>query len=156
MSPMIGPTPEQGRELALPGVIAQGGRRGWTAALVAGVLFGGVTLIIPALLSREDALGFLAILLAMIGAVYLAFVLQDGRRREFGIEYVGMVVFTVLAMVGLAREQPMVLAAGYLGHGLWDIMHGPRGIHTRIPWWYAPLCLGFDGVLGAYMLIRFL
>lgn len=153
---MIGPTPEQGRQLALPGVIAQGGRRGWVAAVVAGVLLGGVSLVIPALLAEEDALGFLAILLAMIGAVYLGFVLQDGRLREFGIEYVGMVVFAALATVGLLREAPVLLAVGYFGHAVWDIGHGPHGIHTRIPWWYAPLCLGFDGVLGAYVLIRFL
>lgn len=58
-------------------------------------------------------------------------------------------------IAGLAMRAPALLAAGYLAHGLWDIVHGPRGIHTRIPWWYAPLCIGFDTVVGAYLLIAF-
>ncbi|MGE5289982.1 MAG: hypothetical protein ACM3ML_22915 [Micromonosporaceae bacterium] len=41
---------------------------------------------LPALLSRGDALGFLAILLGATGAVYFGFALADGRAREFGIE----------------------------------------------------------------------
>jgi hypothetical protein len=141
------------RTLALPRVVAQGGRRGWIAALVAGVVFGAAVLVIPALLSADDALAFLAILLGEIGAVYLGFVLADGRSREFRIEYAGVVLFTILATVGLALRAPAVLAAGYLAHGLWDAVHGPRGIHTRIPWWYAPLCVGCDAVIGAYLLI---
>lgn len=141
------------RKLALPRVVAQGGRRGWIAALVAGVAFGTAVLVIPALLSADDALAFLAILLGEIGAVYLGFVLADGRSREFRIEYAGVVLFTTLATVGLALRAPAVLAAGYLAHGLWDVVHGPRGIHTLIPRWYAPLCIGFDAVLGAYLLI---
>lgn len=42
-----------------------------------------------------------------------------------------------------------------LAHGLWDGLHGHRGIHTRIPWWYVPLCIGFDVVVGIYLLVAF-
>ena len=143
------------RELALPRVINAGGRRGWVAATVAGAVFGAITLLIPMLLSDDHALEFLAILLGEIGAVYLGFVLVDGRAREFRIEYAGIVLFTTLATVGLALRSPAVIATGYLAHGLWDIVHGPRGIHTRLPRWYAPLCIGFDTVVGVYLLIAF-
>lgn len=142
--------------LPIPKVIAEGGRRGWLAAMIAGAVLGGAALIVPALLSREDAFGFLAILLGMIGAVYLGFVLVDGRLREFRIEYVGLVLFTAAATVALSTGEAMVLAAGYFGHALWDAVHHPRGIHTAIPWWYVPLCLGFDVVVGIYVLVRFL
>jgi hypothetical protein len=144
-----------GGALPIPRVIAQGGRRGWIAAVIAGALLGGATLVVPAFLSREDAFGFLAILLGMIGAVYLGFVLVDGRLREFRTEYVGLVVFTALAVVGLSTGEALVLAAGYFGHALWDAIHNPRGIHTKTPWWYVPLCLGFDVVIGIYVLARF-
>ncbi|MBO0807775.1 MAG: hypothetical protein J2P32_05660 [Actinobacteria bacterium] len=30
-----------------------------------------------------------------------------------------------------------------------------RGIHIRIPWWYAPYCVGFDVVVGIYLLVAF-
>jgi hypothetical protein len=125
------PAPSQ--DLTPPRIIAQGGRRGWIAALGGGVLFGAATLIIPAPLPTGDALGFLAILLGEIGAVYLGFVLADGRTREFRIEYAGIVLFTVLAAAGLGLSAPVMIAAGYLAHGIWGILHGPRGIHTRVP-----------------------
>lgn len=140
---------------ALSRVVAGGGRRGWIAVLAGGIITGGVTLVVPALLSRTDALGFLAILLGAIGAVYLGFVLADGRAREFRIEAAGILLFGVLATTGLALAAPTVLAAGYLGHALWDSVHGRRGIHTRIPWWYAPWCIGFDLVLGIFLLVAF-
>jgi hypothetical protein len=41
-----------------------------------------------------------------------------------------------------ATEEPVVLAAGYIGHAVWDAVHHPRTIHTRVPRWYVPLCLG--------------
>jgi hypothetical protein len=141
--------------LALPRAITQGGQRGWITALVAGAAFGGLTLVIPALLTRDDALGFLAILLGAIGAVYLGFVLADGRTHEFRIECAGILLFGTLATAGLALSAPTVLAAGYLAHALWDTLHGHRGIHTRIPWWYGPLCIGFDIVVGIYLLLAF-
>lgn len=141
--------------LPLPRVVAQGGRRGWIAAVVAGVTFGGVTLVVPALLPRDDALGFLAILLGAIGAVYLGFVLVDGRARELRIEGAAILLFGLFATAGLTLSAPRLLAAGYLAHGLWDSLHGGRGIHTRIPWWYVPLCIGFDVVVGVYLLVAF-
>lgn len=142
--------------IPLPSIIASGGRRGWVAALAAGTMFGAVTLVVPALLDEDDAFGFLSILLGMIGAVYLGFVLMDGRAREFRIEYAGFVLFAALATVALTTGSALVLAGGFIGHALWDGLHRDRGIHTAIPWWYVPLCLGFDVVVGAYVLIRFL
>ena len=143
------------RELHVPAAVSRGGRSGWLAALVAGVIFGGVTLIIPSLLARDTAFGLLAILLGMIASVYLGYALNDGRLRPFQVEYVGMVVFAALATIALARHSALLLAVGYLGHGLWDLIHHGRGVDVRMPWWYVPLCLGYDTVVAIYVLIRF-
>ena len=143
------------RELPLPAAITRGGRSGWLAALVAGVIFAGATLIIPSLLSRDTAFGLLAILLGMIASVYLGYALGDGRLRVFQVEYVGMVVFAALATIALARDSAVLLALGYLGHGLWDLIHHRRGVDTRMPWWYVPLCLSYDAVVAIYVLVRF-
>jgi hypothetical protein len=143
------------RELHLPAAITRGGRSGWLAALVAGVIFAGVTLVIPSLLSRDTAFGLLAILLGMIASVYLGYALADGRLRAFQVEYVGMVVFAALATIALARGSAVLLALGYFGHGLWDLIHHRRGVDTRMPWWYVPLCLSYDAVVAIYVLVRF-
>ena len=67
---------------------------------------------------------------------------------------VGLALFAALATVALARQTAWLLAAGYFAHGLWDLVHHRRGIDTAMPWWWVPGCLGYDLVLGAYILIR--
>ena len=143
------------RELPLPAAITRGGRSGWVTALVAGAILGGITLIIPTLLSRDSAFGLLAILLGMIASVYLGYALGDGRLRVFQAEYVGMVAFAALATIALARGSAVLLALGYLTHGLWDLLHHRRGIDTRMPRWYVPFCLSYDAVVAVYVLVRF-
>jgi hypothetical protein len=56
----------------------------------------------------------------------------------------------------LALGSAWLLAAGYLGHCLWDLVHHRRGIDTAMPWWWVPACLGYDAVIGAYILLRLL
>jgi hypothetical protein len=143
------------RALPLPAAITRGGRNGWVSALVAGAMFGGLTLIIPTLLSRDTAFGLLAILLGMIASVYLGYALGDGRLRAFQVEYVGMVAFAALATIALAQGSAVLLALGYLAHGLWDLVHHRRGVEVRMPWWYVPLCLSYDTVVAIYVLVRF-
>jgi hypothetical protein len=120
-----------------------------------GAGFGALTCALTSLLSEHAAFGFLAILLGGIAAVYLGFALQDGRIRALGIECAGMVVFAAAAVIALSEDSPELLAAGYLGHGLWDAVHHRRGLDTSMPWWYVPLCLSYDTVVAAYILLRF-
>jgi hypothetical protein len=142
------------RPLQLPGA-RRPDRRGWITALITGALLGGGTLVIPALLDDDAAFGFLAVLLGAIAGVYLGFALADGRVRALGTEYVGMAATAALATLGLVVTSPLLLAVGYLGHGLWDAIHRPKGLDTVIPWWYVPLCIGYDAVVGLYILVRF-
>ena len=128
---ILRPPPAPARQLSLPRVIAGGGRREWIAALLVGVVFGGATLLIPTLLPADDALGFLSILLGEIGAVYLGFVLVDGRSREFRVEYAGIVIYRY------GRDRAGHAGTRlYLGHGLWTSSTA-RAASTRTPWWYA-------------------
>jgi len=143
------------REIPVPAVIAQGGRRGWVAAVVGGVILGGLTLIVPSLLSRGTAFGMLAILLGMIASVYVGFALNDGRFLVFQVEYVGIVIFATLAVLALARGSATILALGYVGHAAWDVSHHKRAIDLRMPSWYVPVCIGYDVVVAVYVLARF-
>lgn len=143
------------RQMPLPRVILDGGRRGWTAALIAGAALGGVGLVVPALLSDRDAFGFFAVFLGVIAGVYLGFALSDGRLSTFGAENVGLGTYGALAILSLTLNKPLLLVVGYIGHGLWDAIH-PHAIDTRMPWWYVPLCIGFDLVFGIYIFVRFM
>jgi hypothetical protein len=149
------PTSSADRPLRLPAVLDRGGGRGWGGVVVAGAVLGGATLVIPALFGDDVAFGFLAVLLGMIAGVYLGFALADGRLRALRTEYAGIVVHGALAIVALATGSALVLAAGYLCHAVWDSLH-PRTVDTVVPWWYVPLCVGYDVVVGVYVLVRFL
>lgn len=144
------------REFPVPAIMRQGGTRGWIAAFAVGVILGGVALIVPALLSAPAAFVLLAVLLGMIGSVYLGFALMDGRIVLFGVEYVGLVIFFALPVVALVNDLPVLLAAGYIGHALWDAFHHPRAVTTEMPRWYVPFCISFDVVIGVYILLRFI
>jgi hypothetical protein len=63
----------------------------------------------------------------------------------------------------LPRREPGLPGAGiqrqpireHFDHRVRAPLHGQRGIHTRMPWWYVPLCIGFDVVVGVYLLVAF-
>jgi hypothetical protein len=57
--------------------------------------------------------------------------------------------------VALARASSVILALGYLGHGLWDLIHHRRAVDTVMPWWYVPFCVGYDFVVAIYVFVRF-
>jgi hypothetical protein len=143
------------RQLRLPAIITEGGRRGWLAALVIGAVGAAPVAVLAAFLDRADALALMAVMLGSIGSVYIGFALSDGRQREFIVEYAGAGAFIALAVAGLALDEPVLIAAGLVAHGIWDVIHHERGVHTKVPRWYAPFCLGFDAVAGVYVLVRF-
>jgi hypothetical protein len=149
-------TARSSKPIPLPAAVRRGGRQGWIVAALGGAVAGAVTLVVPTLLASGDAFGFLAVWLGVTAGVYLGFALQDGRRSALGVEVVGLALFAALATVALVRQSAWLLAAGYFGHGLWDLVHHRRGIDTAMPWWWVPGCLGYDAVLGAYTLTRFL
>jgi hypothetical protein len=141
-------------ELPVPRVISEGGRRGWTAALIGGAVLGGTGLILPTFLEDRHAFVFFAVFLGMIAGVYLGFALNDGRGASFRAEYLGLVIYGALAVLALTAEEPLLLAGGYIGHGIWDALH-PHAVDTKMPWWYVPVCIGFDFVFGLYIFARY-
>ncbi|MGH2809197.1 MAG: hypothetical protein ACRDKT_18175 [Actinomycetota bacterium] len=141
------------RRLWLPGVVQEGGRRGWWAALGLGAVLGGALLVLPALLSDADAFSFFAVFMGVVAGVYLGFALTDGRMSVFQVENVGILIFGALGVLALATGNAWFLVAGYLGHGAWDALH-PHAVDTRMPWWYVPACIGFDFAFGIYVVIR--
>ena len=78
--------------------------------------------------------------LGVTAGIYLGFTLQDGRSSAFGVEVLGLALFAAVASVALAGRTPWLLAAGYVGHSVGDLVHHRRGIDTAMPWWWVPVC----------------
>jgi hypothetical protein len=120
------------------------------------IILGGVlaaaTILGIALFPTDKAVDLLAMLLAIIGAVYIGFALADGRQKELWVELTAAAVTISLAVAGLWYS-PFFLVIGYMFHGAWDIGHHPRLIQTRIVGWYPPACVVYDWIVAAFILV---
>lgn len=104
--------------------------------------------------SRERV--FYGLFLVLIAAFYLAFTAHFDGGRAWLAETGAVVAFGLLGLLGCARTG--LLAAGYLLHGLWDLLHevplsgGPP--LTEIPLAYGVFCAAFDWCVAAYCIRR--
>jgi hypothetical protein len=70
-----------------------------------------------------------------------------------GYEALGLVLFGVLAWVGFRYS--LLLALGWAAHVLWDLLlhlNGPGAAYT--PDWYPWLCVSFDLLVAAAVLLK--
>lgn len=97
-----------------------------------------------------EALNGLALFLALTACVYPGALLAQSTGRAVAAAelLVGAAVFAA-AWLGVAHH-PLWLAAGYLGHGLWDWGHHAGRVATRTAGWFPPACGVFDIVIAAY------
>lgn len=119
---------------------------------IAGVVSALLTISFMLMFPKQKVLELLAILLSVIALIYLVFAISDGRRREIMIEVSAIIFFLALAIFGLWIS-PYFLIAGYLIHGLWDIIHNHKIIQTEVVEWYKILCLVYDWVIAIFILL---
>jgi len=98
------------------------------------------------------ALDFFAILLGMIAGIYIGFAIQDGRTSRIALEGSVALGFVALILLGLWRW-PVLIATGYFLHGLWDLLHHPFKLGTRVQTWYPPACVVYDWLVGIFIYI---
>jgi hypothetical protein len=106
-------------------------------------------------LSEEAGFDSLAVQLGFIGGVYFGFAVSRGSIGELVLEFLVAGAFMFVGVIALGNDSPLVLAAGYAAHGLWDAVHHPRGVSTPVRNWYPPFCAVFDVVVAAFILLRF-
>lgn len=124
------------------------------AAVGVGVALATVMLApLPLFLSKRAGLEFLAVQLGFIGAVYFGFAVADGSIRSLLVEFPVSGVFLALGAVTLWAKSPPLLAAGYLAHAVWDLVHHPRAVPTPVRSWYPPFCVVFDLVVAGFILV---
>jgi hypothetical protein len=103
-------------------------------------------------LRRLDPAIMYALMLAAISFIYVGFAVADGRRRVLVLESAVALAFFWLATFAITVWAPLA-AIGLVAHGLWDMVHHPRGVSTRLPHWYPPACAVYDWVLAAVFLV---
>lgn len=115
-----------------------------------GILFGlafaivavGVAKLLPA--PRKTP--FLALLLAAAAAVYVGGAIALDAAPTF--QTLGFAAFLYAALAGWQR--PIVLAAGWLAHAVWDVGH-LAGMQSVLPVWYEVGCVVADPLIAVYL-----
>ena len=105
---------------------------------------------------------FYATFLLPIAAFYLAFADYFGAEDAWTLETRAVLVFAGFALVGI--RAPLLLAVGYLLHGVWDGLHElqahggyatfAEGASTPTPLAYGVFCAAFDLGIFVYCLLR--
>jgi hypothetical protein len=111
-----------------------------------------LTIVILLGLPRTHSLEVLAVLLTLIASVYLGFAILDGQLRNIIIEVTVALTFIIVALLGL-WVSPYFLLAGYVGHGVWDMVHSQTLVQTKVPAWYKPFCMVYDWMIAAFIVV---
>ncbi|SDM38505.1 hypothetical protein [Allokutzneria albata] len=96
-------------------------------------------------------------MLPVLALAYLVFGAARGELGQPGVlttQLLGLLGFGVLAAVALVVEPEIgryVVAAGWLGHAVWDALHHRAG--RVVPAWYAEFCIVFDVLVAASILL---
>lgn len=99
--------------------------------------------------ARHQRLPF-AIGLIVAALVYVVAAAIQRNGAGLLTEGLGVMGFSAVALAGV-RYSPMVLAAGWALHAIWDILLHLTVRQPYIGSWYPSLCITFDLIVAAYV-----
>lgn len=122
------------------------------AAVLWGVVFGGVTAALPLGVWWLEPATVQALAIATIAAIYVGFAVADGRPRIIAVETGVATVFIVIAAVAVTGWAWLLVVA-YLAHGCKDLWQHRSHFVANTRWW-PPFCLVADWVAAAIIAIE--
>ena len=123
----------------------------YSVAVIAGVVIALGGIVVARKLDAERVLFGWGLVFAAFW--YIAFGLLNGQTlAALTAQCIAGAVFLVLAFIGLTKSM-VFTGVGWILHIVWDVI-GPRLGEVAAPWWTASVCMGFDAVIGVYILVR--
>lgn len=96
-----------------------------------------------------------AALLASFPVYYFAFAIWagdfDALYKEILVS-VGFLSLAVIAHKSMSLVSLLVLAVGYIGHAIYDVVHDELFINSGTPAWWPEFCGAVDVLIGFYLL----
>lgn len=121
--------------------------------LLIGMTACGVFIVVARTLKPERELRLYAVGLVIAALIYVGFTAQGATPAWLVLELAGLVVFTLLAWLGL-KVSALILALAWAAHTAWDLaLHKLLDV-TFVPDWYPVVCVGFDLLLAGYIAAR--
>ena len=103
---------------------------------------------------------FFSLTLIPIALIYIGFSYYYGDLSALHAEIVGLIIFSVLALLSQFLAS-WILVAAYVAHALWDLLHeiffgaiGDAIPWTQVPQGYAAFCLAYDLIIAVYVYKR--
>lgn len=122
------------------------------AAVMWGVVFGGIQAASPLAFWWLDAATVYALSLALIASVYIGFAVADGRWVVIAVES-NIVAIFVLVAAAAVTESPWLLVLGLVGHGLKDLWQHRSQFVANTRWW-PPFCLVVDWIAATIIAVE--
>lgn len=124
------------------------------AAILWGILFGGIQAASPLLIWWLAPGTVYAVSLILIASIYIGFAVADGRPFIIAVESSIAVLFVVAAAAAITGPAWLVVI-GLLGHALKDLWQHRHQFVTGTRWW-APFCCTVDLVAAALITLAIL
>jgi hypothetical protein len=128
-------------------------------AAAIGALLAVATIPLNLLLLKAPSEQFAAMILAVMGAMYIGFGLQKGNRTQIATEVTVATGFFTAALAALWIT-PWIVPVAYVAHGIWDYAHhqGSKLASVpvklvAIPLWYPSFCALYDWVAAASLAV---
>jgi hypothetical protein len=118
------------------------------------LLLGAVSCLVLIFLARrlspKRELRIYAIALIIAALIYVGFTARGATLGWLVLELAGLMVFTLLALLGL-KISALILAFAWALHAAWDVLLHKLLNVAFVPDWYPLTCLSFDLLLAAYL-----
>ncbi len=134
------------------GTHTSAGKRTTRAAVLWGLVFGGLQAASPVAFWWLEPATVLALSLALIAAVYIGFAVADGRPRVIAVECVLAGGFLVLAGTAVTASA-WILVLGFTAHGFKDAWQERNHYVANTRWW-PPFCAAVDWLVAGIVVIE--
>jgi len=116
-----------------------------------GIVLGLSIAVLAKILGFDKDRSFYPVILIVIAMYYVLFAVISESSDTIIIELTIALLFAALAIIG-ARISAIVIAAGLMAHGLFDMFHNQLVMNAGVPLWWPGFCAGVDIVLGVFVL----
>jgi hypothetical protein len=95
---------------------------------------------------------FYPTMLIVVAAFYVLFAVLGSSAPALAIESLVAGAFLMLAVAGFKKNLWLV-AAGLVGHGVFDVFHQILVQNPGVPVWWPAFCMSFDVLAGLFLAV---
>lgn len=120
-----------------------------------GILLALATVVFAAVIGLDRERSFYTTVLFVVATYYALFAVMGASRRTLIIEIIIASGFFILGVIGF-KGNLWLVAAGLLGHGIFDFIRPGVVANPGVPHWWPGFCMAFDVVFGGWLALRLL